>query len=163
MSREKPTLEYVTKCIDAVIETDEYLDKLCNLNFDAFEQITSFGDTINLLEYLTYDTYHWLSWYAFEKEFGRNKGLQAYDMEDNLIPTDTIEDVLNVIEKNIQEDIENNKEIKRDPDIISEIIENKKKEKEYLEELRKLGVHIAYHIKTTKIIDDFLAEYITLD
>lgn len=45
------------------------------------------------------DTYHELSYFIYDLDFGRKEGIAVWDEHDNPIPLHTIQDVLNLIER----------------------------------------------------------------
>lgn len=52
---------------------------------------------VKLLEISTGDKDEWISWWCFEKDFGRYDDLVAYDENKNVIPTSTIQDLYNLV------------------------------------------------------------------
>ena len=60
---------------------------------------------IELLEKLSGDRYEYISWWCFEKDFGRRVDINVYERkgEDQIVPTDTAEDLYDLITQNLQE------------------------------------------------------------
>ncbi len=106
------------------ISKDEFVKILKKIqdDWDFYSLISSLGhknnreDTLNispktvdvaieLLEKLSGDRYEYISWWCFEKDFGRRVDINVYEGkgEDQIVPTDTAEDLYDLITQNLQE------------------------------------------------------------
>lgn len=63
---------------------------------DSFIEDTVMTDIINVIAEIVGDTNEWIWWYI-EKEWGERGDLKAFDADDNEIPSETLEDLWNLI------------------------------------------------------------------
>ena len=62
----------------------------------------SIATAIKCLEAAIGDKYEYVSWFIWEKDWGeRGKDFAVYDEEGNVIPTETLEDIYDLVTKNI--------------------------------------------------------------
>lgn len=89
------------KYIKGLQEEWDWMDECCKIGFEAFEHSNGLTYSICLLEEIFDDKDKWLSWWAFEKDFGRDEKYNAYNKDNNIIPTTTIEDIYNLLMENM--------------------------------------------------------------
>lgn len=98
------TLEQFIQAIEALKQTEEK-NSLFN---KAMEEISSswfvselaYPATealVTLLEIIFDDKDGWINWWLYETKYGTRKDLTATDKDGNVIPTDTIEDLYNIL------------------------------------------------------------------
>lgn len=92
--------EKYIKRIIKVCDASGKINAICRESGFDYVALPEFGlvdDVIDLLSYITGDENEWVSWWCFEKDFGRDYMCEAYDRNNNLIPTNTIKDLYNLI------------------------------------------------------------------
>lgn len=95
-SKFKQTLEKMKDISDA----EDTINKLCiDLN-RKHKECSQTGhlpdmasDVVYLLEIILDDKAGWISYWVWEKDFGRREDLKAYEQDDTEIPLNTIEDL----------------------------------------------------------------------
>lgn len=87
--------------IKKIMDEWDYIDKCESIGFNIYEHAHGIDCTIELIEKNFEDEEHWLSWWAFEKNFGRDNKYDATDDYGNVLPTDTIKDIYNILVENM--------------------------------------------------------------
>ena len=64
---------------------------------DRFIEGTDINPIIKVIAEIVGDNDDWISWYVYEKEFGENTALYCNDKNGNIIPSDTLEDLWELI------------------------------------------------------------------
>lgn len=95
--------EEFERIIEELKKNNEYIDKLASLNVNIFENLTLETMVVDLLARILGDENDWLSWWIWEKDFGARTELNAFD-GDNVIPTDTAQDIYNLILRSKEEE-----------------------------------------------------------
>ncbi len=83
--------------IEKLEQESKYLDDLIELDVYVFERLSSSETVVKLLENIFNDKNEWISWWVWEKNFGKKQELQAFDRTGKLIPTTTIKDLYNIL------------------------------------------------------------------
>lgn len=96
------TKELFTKFIENAQKYDKELDRWSDFGIDLFElPIAELGWKFFeqfLEQSFTIGGIDWVNWWMFEKFQPYNeKALEAYDENDNIIPTDTIDDLWEIV------------------------------------------------------------------
>ena len=73
------------------------LEKLTGVVCDRIINDTSIEPMVDMLAEWVGDTDGWLRWYVYEKEFGENTDLYCNDKNGNIIPSDTLGDLWELI------------------------------------------------------------------
>lgn len=103
----KPTykeFEYYIKQIIKFREQEEAFSKaISNMTDTKRVGIYDYQEDliVKLLERLMDDKWHNISWWIYEKDFGKKKGLTYKDANNKIIPTTTIKDLYNLLNLNI--------------------------------------------------------------
>lgn len=103
----KPTFkefEYYIKQIIKFREQGEALSKaISNMTDTKRVGIYDYQEDliVKLLERLMNDKWHSISWWIYEKDFGKAKKLTYKDANNKIIPTTTIKDLYNLLNLNI--------------------------------------------------------------
>ena len=64
---------------------------------DRFIEGTDISPIIEVIAEIVGDNDDWIRWYVYEKEFGENTTLYCKDKNGNIIPSDTLEDLWELI------------------------------------------------------------------
>lgn len=92
----KELFERLIKC---TIECNEYINKLFELNIDLFNTpIYTYGSIMLhevLYTHFNEEGIEWIYWYLYEKD--GNPELKAFDKYDIEIPSETIDDLWNIV------------------------------------------------------------------
>lgn len=99
------TKEQFTELINTVLSFNKELDRWDDFGIDLFN--LPLGDISSRMSELTYtnlfndDGIDWINWWLYEKPalFKGEADNQAYDENNKVIPTDTIDDLWNIVEK----------------------------------------------------------------
>ena len=73
------------------------LDDVFGSVSDSFINETSITPIIDVVSEIVEDNDDWISWYVYKKEFGENTALYCNDKNGNIIPSDTLEDLWELI------------------------------------------------------------------
>jgi len=99
------TREQFIKVIKTVLDFNKELDRWYDFGIDLFN--LPLGDISARMSELTYtnlfddDGIDWINWWLYEKPtlFEGEADNQAYDENNNVIPTETIDDLWNIVKK----------------------------------------------------------------
>jgi|GEM_PF-6702615 len=99
------TKEQFTELINTVLSFNKELDRWDDFGIDLFN--LPLGDISSRMSELTYtnlfddEGIDWINWWLYEKPalFKGEADNQAYDENNKVIPTDTIDDLWNIVEK----------------------------------------------------------------
>lgn len=90
------------KLIDYHKAFKDNLDKLSDAGINLVESdiFDSYFGTFSEIMEEEYgkEGHEWVDWWIYDKKYGQNKTYNAYNKENELIPTDTVEDVHNLLE-----------------------------------------------------------------
>ena len=64
---------------------------------DEFIENTDISPIIEVIAEIVGDNDDWISWYVYDKDFGENTALYCNDENGNIIPSDTLEDLWELI------------------------------------------------------------------
>ena len=95
------------KAINSCLELtalSESLEKLLGAeSFLTFDHVY-IQNTLSLLKFVFADEAEWIEYWAYDLDWGaRADELTAWDKEDNLIPLKTVEDLYNLLVKNLKD------------------------------------------------------------
>lgn len=95
------TKEGFIRLIENALNYSKELDRWDNFGIDLFESLISelgwnFLNVV-LPELFSDKGVDWINWWLFDKPGFGEKLNQAYDEDGNIIPTDTIEDLWNIV------------------------------------------------------------------
>ena len=99
------TREQFIKVIKTVLDFNKELDKWDDFGIEIYNlPLGDYGARLSELTYtnlFTDDGIDWINWWLYEKPsvFEGEADNQAYDENNNVIPTDTIDDLWNIVEK----------------------------------------------------------------
>lgn len=94
------SFEQFAKCMLTVKDDFEYFDRCYSLGVEIFNRVSSPDMVLQLLADIFDDKDGWITWFIFEKNWGKDKSLQAYEVDGKtIIPTDTLTDIYNLITK----------------------------------------------------------------
>lgn len=102
----KPTFKefeyYIKQIIKFREQSDLFDEAICNMSDTKYVGINGYQEDlmIKMLEQLTDDKYKNISWWVYEKDFGKKKYL-VYKHKNKVIPTTTIKDLYNLLNLNI--------------------------------------------------------------
>ncbi|GAG01981.1 unnamed protein product [marine sediment metagenome] len=94
------------ECIEAIKKQNEIEHKVCDAlelvvdgNFIPMFSETIFSQLLKVMEESMNDK-DWISWWMFEKDFGRDKKMKGYHKNGRVIKLDTAEDLYKYLVKN---------------------------------------------------------------
>lgn len=99
------TKEQFTKLINTVLSFNKELDRWDEFGIDLFN--LPIGDISARMSELTYsnlfddDGIDWINWWLYEKPalFEGEEDNQAYDGDNDIIPTNTVDDLWNIVKE----------------------------------------------------------------
>ena len=80
------------KCMDAIIDENEYVAECSRLNINFFEKLHCEFVLVQLLDQL-FGGYGNVEWWCYEKDFGRREEMKVTLHDGTVIPTETVEDL----------------------------------------------------------------------
>jgi len=92
------TYEIFEKCIQSIIDQDEYMGKLYDVGLDLYENngMKTENCLLDLLEYLTNDNNDTISYWLYDCECGKC-GENKIQINGRYVPFTTIKDLWNVL------------------------------------------------------------------
>lgn len=95
------TKEQFFNILEDYQKVDSLLDNLHHYNIDIVESdiINSYWKLIDVVWNLSFNEegVDWINWWACEKNGFNGEKLQAYNEDGSIIPTDTVEDLWNLV------------------------------------------------------------------
>jgi hypothetical protein len=101
MITEKKFIELMTKFKQLSEDEDNMHNAMRRLDpdFGGFN-LSRYSDILlELLKLLVNDEADWISWYVYEKNWGKEKKLTCYDKNNKKLPSNTLKDLYNLITK----------------------------------------------------------------
>ena len=74
------------------------LDKLFGEVGDKFINNTSLFPIIKTISEIIGDDENWIEWYVYEKEWGIKEDIEVTDVNNNIVPSETLEDLWKLIQ-----------------------------------------------------------------
>lgn len=107
----KEKLKNYLETIKKITEQERKLDNVLreiSPDFGGYSNELAIDTLLNMMKDLAKDEYDWISYFIYELDWGENyQEGSVTDKDNNPIPLATIDDVLNMIEKENKEDVEN--------------------------------------------------------
>lgn len=97
------TLKTFTELIENVKKFDKELDRWNEFGIELFDMPVAnhYYDLFNLIltEFFNTNGIDWIHWWLYEKQGLYGEVNQAYDKDNNIIPTETVEDLWNLVKE----------------------------------------------------------------
>lgn len=103
MERKQPlTFEQFEMYLEVIKSDFDYFDACGMLGLELVDKVSSPDAIIQLITDLFEDKDDWLSWYIFEKNWGQDKEMKAFNEDKSVIPTDTPADIYKILSENYE-------------------------------------------------------------
>ena len=90
-------MEVIKERYYKIEEIDDKLDDVFGSGGDLFIDETSMTPIIDVISEIVEDNNKWIEWYVYDKNWGTDERLTVMDNNGNEIPSETLEDLWNLI------------------------------------------------------------------